>query len=761
MTHAPTETRFALVLNGGVSLAIWMSGVVHELNRLRLASLDAAPADEDELPVHEAWRRILEATGRSVVVDAVAGTSAGGLNGTLLATSVARGAELRPLKDTWSDIASLEPGKLLRPDVEDAPSVLDGDYFSEQVHDVLDAIEPRADIEKGECTLLVTATALKPAARRYALEGGLDAHAVDSRRVYQFRRRTTADGSLEGPDDFVRPAEPRRSTIALAARASAGFPAAFSPVRETDDLAAKRRDRVPPAEPDPLTWLIDGGVLDNAPFEPLIESLRDRTVRRPFERVVLYVTPAVGGPHDEVTTGPWVDADVPPHVAAVLGAVATAVREPDQRADMERLTTSFENAAYSRSSPAQLMTDLLLALLTGDSEQLDDADASALGLDRATTVAEALFPLYRARRLEEVERWLTGINRVPRLAPALPLELGEEQPPGVPSERAYDPASWTWGLPAAGRVLRWWGRAMVAVSSSTGADLDPAFAALDHAQRRVRTLRGREEGGLRWIDDTMTPLVRLEQLVGVYDELGVAAEVAAVMEEFTTALAGSLPGTTGPELAQYGLDVEVAGTALVADPGDRPSFRYRQVTPAAAPLLSAGVTGEAQWPALKLYGERWNHFGAFGSKKGREHDWLWGRLDGASALCEYLVGPDFQTDPLCTALAEAIRTADGTDQEAFEKGAAEVFAKQPDQLFQEFVAEPVNGGQAAVDLLLATVPEVLGTVPSAGTVLEAVTSGHPTFGDIGKVARVKAVTLNLVTLPIRAWVRRKIDDASD
>ncbi|MGW0552598.1 hypothetical protein [Streptomyces altiplanensis] len=32
------ETRLALVLNGGVSLAVWMGGVTHEIDALRRAS---------------------------------------------------------------------------------------------------------------------------------------------------------------------------------------------------------------------------------------------------------------------------------------------------------------------------------------------------------------------------------------------------------------------------------------------------------------------------------------------------------------------------------------------------------------------------------------------------------------------------------------------------------------------------------------------------------------------------------------------------
>src|SRR5689334_1478876 len=57
-----TRIRIALVLNGGVSLAVWMSGVVHELDLIcRASQRDAADFDESSDSAHFAtWRRILQ-----------------------------------------------------------------------------------------------------------------------------------------------------------------------------------------------------------------------------------------------------------------------------------------------------------------------------------------------------------------------------------------------------------------------------------------------------------------------------------------------------------------------------------------------------------------------------------------------------------------------------------------------------------------------------------------------------------------------------
>ena len=38
------EIRLALVMNGGVSLAVWMGGVAHELDLIRRATTENTPA---------------------------------------------------------------------------------------------------------------------------------------------------------------------------------------------------------------------------------------------------------------------------------------------------------------------------------------------------------------------------------------------------------------------------------------------------------------------------------------------------------------------------------------------------------------------------------------------------------------------------------------------------------------------------------------------------------------------------------------------
>ena len=77
------ELRLALGMRGGVSLAVWSGGACAEIDELRRST----PPDGDPF-----WSGLVEACGYSnVVVDVLAGTSAGGLNGVLFAGAIRHG----------------------------------------------------------------------------------------------------------------------------------------------------------------------------------------------------------------------------------------------------------------------------------------------------------------------------------------------------------------------------------------------------------------------------------------------------------------------------------------------------------------------------------------------------------------------------------------------------------------------------------------------------------------------------------------------
>src|SRR5690348_8900631 len=169
LTPPQPETRLALVMNGGVSLAVWMGGVTHELDLLCRASLSSDVSEESvpdaDRAVFRIWRSITRSAGRKVLIDIVAGTSAGGLNGLILGTALARGAGLPDLRGVWEKSAALE--ELLEPKSD--TSLLSGDSFREKIDDVVQHIGERtpASQQRQEITLFMTATALDGGSRSY------------------------------------------------------------------------------------------------------------------------------------------------------------------------------------------------------------------------------------------------------------------------------------------------------------------------------------------------------------------------------------------------------------------------------------------------------------------------------------------------------------------------------------------------------------------------------------------------------------------
>ncbi|MFI5824131.1 DUF3376 domain-containing protein [Streptomyces rishiriensis] len=292
------EIRLALVLNGGVSLAVWMAGVVHELDLLRRASRgDARYFPEDE-PIYSLWQEIAQKAPAIVRIDIISGTSAGGLNGMLLASNIARSAPMMNIRDIWKTSADLQRLLNGRP----GHSILNGEFFEQTIKEAIDGIMP-VDPSVKPVTLFLTATALGGPARHFkdAFEGKFDIR--DHRRLYKFRHdpgatkyERGADGAWRivagGHDDLWTEDEGKVQSLVQAARATASYPVAFPPVRE-DEIVDNRIVPKPTLEV-PASCVIDGGVLNNAPFEPVLDAIAERRLEGPVRRVVVYIVPSAG-----------------------------------------------------------------------------------------------------------------------------------------------------------------------------------------------------------------------------------------------------------------------------------------------------------------------------------------------------------------------------------------------------------------------------------------------------------------------------------
>src|SRR5690348_9955405 len=128
------EIRLALVLNVGVSLAVWMGGVTHEIDDLRRSSWQfPSPDPRDRGAAHDVYHELLAALRTGLRVDVIAGSSAGGINGAALGAAIGARRPLRvsgdrPLRDLWVSVGDF--ASLMRPITDSKPpSLLRGDDY--------------------------------------------------------------------------------------------------------------------------------------------------------------------------------------------------------------------------------------------------------------------------------------------------------------------------------------------------------------------------------------------------------------------------------------------------------------------------------------------------------------------------------------------------------------------------------------------------------------------------------------------------------
>src|SRR5258705_3484736 len=122
------ELRIALVCFGGVSLAVYMHGISKEILKLVRASsalhaigdrgrrtiasfFDHVDRNDPEYDTEQVYFELLREIGRSVelrvVVDIIAGASAGGINGTMLARALRHDLPMDALRRLWLENADV------------------------------------------------------------------------------------------------------------------------------------------------------------------------------------------------------------------------------------------------------------------------------------------------------------------------------------------------------------------------------------------------------------------------------------------------------------------------------------------------------------------------------------------------------------------------------------------------------------------------------------------------------------------------------
>lgn len=361
------ELRIALVCFGGASLAIYMHGVTKEILKLARASsalhaivdrnkrstagfFDVRNRADPEYDTEAVYFDLLRDIGRTVdlrvIVDIVAGASAGGINGIMLARALSHDLPMAPLRDLWLDnadvtelLASEAKARVsskwfLRPlfwaaglagmgavsDLEVRSKLslfvrsrwfeppFDGLKMTALMYDAVAAMgtgkEMSSLLPSGQgLDLFVTLTDFNGYQRTMQIHNPPVIHEREHRHRLHFRYRRRPSGAIESDFEMVN-----APALAFAARATSSIPGAFPPARivEVDeflkgrsidwprraDFLARNFDNYARMNVDVASVpFIDGSVLSSHPFREAVGAIRGRAAYREVDRRVVYVDP--------------------------------------------------------------------------------------------------------------------------------------------------------------------------------------------------------------------------------------------------------------------------------------------------------------------------------------------------------------------------------------------------------------------------------------------------------------------------------------
>ncbi|MFD8705351.1 patatin-like protein [Kitasatospora sp. NPDC059648] len=685
------EIRLAVVLNGGVSLAVWMSGVTLELHHLAMAR-------RWQQSVYEPLLGLVQADAR---VDVIAGTSAGGINGAFLALGLARNRDLRGLRDLWRDHGSLE--RLLRSPLDkDPPSLLQGEgYFLPKLEQalgrILDAKPPTpadqgaADSDGHPVELILTGTLWEGRTTSFTDDLGVGITEVDHDATFRFAkpvagRPALGDLAVDGVDGVVE-------KLASAARCTSSFPGAFEPHWVDVDASTTAGDGPWPSSAGGANfrqsqYVLDGGVLLNKPIRPALEAVYRQPAEIQVRRVLAYVVPDPG----ETTTLPGKE-NRPQARDAVLG-VFTRLRSTDSVSrELAEIRDNNEAVRLRRR-----VRDRLGAAMAGATGDLSKRAWSGYIEVRIDLAARIIAGLIAAGQPAQWDRWSRS-----ELADVLRRLLWRSRGqaasfiPAGPLDRALNRtgSEWDWGVTTVERladiavdVLR---RAVLLAPMNTDQRRAVIAArhrltfALEDIRRERRRLddywagapaskmpsrKAKPGSGTatnmdeleKWLDETLEGWMRHEDRQWQYERArAMAGALCACASDIAAVARIQWPAESDRQASErlralhdylFGPARRPAGAARVpwrGLPSEHEVLR-RMLRLDVVQLSFSGasqaveqevelVQFSAKDPHL-LTGRQLHHFGAFYRPSWRVNDWLRGRMDGAEHIVRMLLSSD-------------------------------------------------------------------------------------------------------------------------
>lgn len=689
--------RFAVVLNGGVSLAVWMGGAVHELHRL---TREAGGV----------YGTLLRWAMSSARVDVISGTSAGGINGAALALAQSNvadpgGTSLAGLRDVWLESGSIQ--NLLHPPFRGSPaSLLRGDgYFLPQMNRALRTVVEPYDAGgplDRPMDLTITTTLLRGVPGVVVDSSGQQVGQIRHDGLFRFRRGPTHPAG-KYHDDFADRAVGVETgglidALALAARSTASFPVAFEPsyVPASGDTADKTTDALHPdmahylsgawdqSQGGPMArYAVDGGVLANTPTRPAMEAIDAMPARGLVRRLLLLVVPhappVMRDSHDDATD--------PPTLVEAGSSLLTAMRSEGSRNFVDLVERHNDAAAGRREMRADVVAQYADAP-AGDRERHLRDDAARV------------YRLYRRARLRRAARdlaqnWLTrpepgGEAAHPQareqpaaLVPTIESVLGgDDAGNGDPADHGATPAL----LPSDGppapdqmgfagalgiadaavdylkRALWWLTQSDAATDDATRVkdardDVSEARNAILDAERTfLEDLPSAQQASSGDLPDPKPWTLRV---LGRYVSAAAALRPALqrIAESVVDARISDGDDDQDPQLAGFvatlfaGEDepspadvlrrlgyIEILTHAVSAEntTGNSLPIELIQLTYQVKHSFAPSLmTGED-----KIAGDAMARFSGFLKRSWRTNDWTWGRLDAARMLCRTVLDPD-------------------------------------------------------------------------------------------------------------------------
>jgi patatin-related protein len=751
------ELRLAVVLYGGVSLAIYMHGTTKEIHRLAKASAleDQGDGVDGETPSERVYQRLIRSLQERdedrvrtrVVVDIIAGTSAGGINGIYLAKALAHNRSQEGLRDVWferGDIAQLLRGPqripwrvrvagLLLQARKTSP--LNGDAMSRWLYEALEGMDAEAprpsDLrslmpEAHELELFVTMTDFTGYDRELVINDPPVVHDRAHRHVLRFRHG-------DGADDFQRE---DNGWLAFAARVTSSFPGAFPPVslsefeatvRPAGGLKEPRRFfRLYELSDAPADerFFVDGGVLDNRPFDHVIRAIRQRPAGVQVDRRLLYLEPDPAERSDSAGDGGG-NPDRPGPIAAALGSlVGIPQQQPildsvldvmrhNDRVGSVRDIIEMEFGDIAKRLPEVIGVDVehLVELpgreeLARWNENLHEHAQTAVGAAYSTYLrskVSAVVDRY-ARLICELSDYPEDCNQAAFVRAVL-REWAERRlftkqggrltpdPRHVDFLRTFDLDYGARRVRFVISALSWWYEPEEDVPA-------PPREALNHGKsvlyEKLTVLTGAMSGrtlatdltdlveecfGRQRIDERLhTPeeyadeqeagLLALEEALGAaLDEqlAGFGAELLETVLEMAAGWSGRIRSDLLVRYLGFPLwDAILYPVQSVASVAERDAIEITRLSPKEATAI-----GDAR---AVLSGAGMGHFGAFFDRAGRERDYLWGRVHGAQRLIGMLLPGDDLENTRAEWCREAFAAIAEEEEMALPQAASEIAA---------------------------------------------------------------------------------------